>query len=206
MDTEKLDDTLGFTHKFLTHATAHFWLNTSWQSYPPVLAAFWVFLHPQAARGYHCPAHHHASHRGKWEAGVLALNLRASWVCAKERFDRPAWPDCRLRTVRAVIRTCPVLENQAVRQRGSAPDTPAHAALLPPEDSHGRGHTTDVDTSGHEQFPPQLEVKTALSSSSNWLRELHRCVGKGFWSWLLASAMQGPGAQLKDFCHGEGGD
>lgn len=145
-----------------------------------MLAAFRVFLHPQTARGYHCPAHHYASHRGKWEPGVLALNLRASWVCAKERFDRLAGLDCRLRTVRAVIRTCPVPENQAVRQRGPAPDTPAHAASLPPEDSHGRGHATDVDTSGHEQSPPQLEVKRALSSSSNWLRELHRCVSKGF--------------------------
>lgn len=117
MDVEKLDNISGLTHKFLTHATEPFGLNTSRRSYPQC----WRPLEF---------SHIHQQHVGT----TFLLTMPPT----KEHGNQAGWPqtwvnpgcgprnastdqpykaaDCPVRTV---IRTCLVLENRAVRQRGT---------------------------------------------------------------------------------------
>lgn len=106
---------------------------------------------PQTAHGHHLPAYH-AFHRGRREPAGLAPNLCETRFYAKECFDGPARPGCRLCPVRAVIRNCPVLENSSCqmtkdlyltcqhRPPGSLPKTHAtgpHHRCRNPERGHG---------------------------------------------------------------------
>lgn len=155
---QKLHGTLGFSHRLLTCAMTERCSVVR----PPVLEACWVYSRPQTAHAHHLPAYH-ASHRGRREPAGLAPNLCETRFYARECFDGPARPGCRLCPVRAVIRTCPVLENSSCqmtrdlhltcqhRPPGSLPKT---HATEPPRRCRNPEH-------GHcPPCPPQLCVMT----------------------------------------------
>lgn len=154
---------------------------------PPVLVACWVYSRPQTAHGHRLPAYH-AFHRGRREPAGLAPNLCETRFYAKECFDGPAWPGCRLCPVRAVIRNCPVLENSSCQMTKDLYLTCQHRppGSLPKTHATGPHHRCRNPERGHgPPWGPQLCVITAVSSSSSCLGESHRHISKGFRSWLL---------------------
>lgn len=128
-----MDDPLGFTHRFLTHALAEHLVVL-----PQCWRASGALSHPQIACGCHLPAYQ-ASYRGRWESARLAQTwVKLDYVPRKASTDQPdEAADPALLELSSGLRCWKI---QLSDNEGPAADMPAKAASIPPGDSHQRGN------------------------------------------------------------------